>query len=663
MSEIFVLELEGNIGIVRFSVPGETMNTWSDLAFMSFNRVLTQIEEDKSLRGVIFISGKPDNFLAGANLKQLSQIASREEARHVMDQFHGSFDRLAALSIPTLAAVHGYCLGGGLEFALACRAIIARDGKTTLIGLPECNVGLFPGGGGTQRLPRLIGYPAVDLILNATMLPASRALELGILDRLVPSEADLLTEAKGFLADIITGKTVLKRPNQDLSQIDLVIAKARQQALQLSRGRELPGPMGALKSIQDGVKVSLAEGLIIEKENFVAVVLTNEAKGSINTFFLKTMTDKPKSLMTKGFTPKDINRLVVLGLGTMGRGIVVDTLRHTKMMVTAVDIPEALTAGREGVKKILQGMAEKKKLREPVDDLLSRLEVVSGYEACRKADMIIEAVFEDIKIKEAVYREVSALAGPEVIIASNTSSIPINSMAPFVLHPERFGGLHFFSPVWLMQLVEIIRGEKTGQNTLDNLLHYAALIQKRPIICRDYPGFVVNALLSPYIMLSLQYLEEGNSIEEIDSALTDFGMPVGPIQLIDSVGIDIPYKVALGKGEKQDTLKNMVAAGRLGLRKSGRGFFLPDGKADPEALPLIAKRPRRAMTAAEIRQGLLKEMVKVGKHLLELGIVTDPRFIDVGMIWGVGFPADSGGPMKWADLTGLSKELWGRNFY
>lgn len=663
MSEVFVFELDGNIGIVRFGVPGEAMNTWSDEAFLSFNRVLTRLEGEKNLRGVIFISGKPDNFLAGANLKQLSQLASREEARQVMDHFHGSFKRLAALSIPTVAAVHGYCLGGGLEFALACRGIIAKEGKTTLIGLPECNVGLFPGGGGTQRLPRLIGYPAVELILKATMLPAAKALELGILDRLIPVEADLLAEAKKFLADIIADPTILKRPSHDFSQIDAVIEKARQEALKLSRGRELPGPLGALKSIREGLNVSLEAGLNIEKENFIDVVLTNQAKGSINTFFLKTMTDKPKSLMTKGFVPKTLDRLVVLGLGTMGRGIVVDTLRHTKMQVTAVEIPEAQAAGREAVKKVLEGMAEKKKLREPVADLMNRLEVASGYDACRNADLIIEAVFEDLKLKEAVYREVSALAGPEVIIASNTSSLPINSMAPFVLNPERFGGLHFFSPVWLMQLVEIIRGDKTGQGTVDNLLNYVAQIQKRPIICKDYPGFVVNALLSPYIMLSLQYLEEGNSIEKIDGALTEFGMPVGPIQLIDSVGIDIPYKVALGKGEKQDTLKNMVAAGRLGLRKSGKGFFLPDGQVDPEALLLAAQRLPHEMTAEEIRQGLLTAMVKVGKQLLDLGIVSNPRFIDVGMIWGTGFPADKGGPMKWADLTGLSKELWGRNFY
>lgn len=663
MSKVFELKVADGIGVVTFNVPGETMNTWSEVAFTSFNEALTDLEQEKGLRGAIFISGKPDNFLAGANLKQLSRLESREEARQVIEQFLHSFNRLTALKFPTLAAVHGYCLGGGLEFALACTAILAKEGKTTMIGLPECNVGLFPGGGGTQRLPRLIGYPAIDLILRGTMLPAAKAHELGIVDRLIPPEGDLTGEARAFLEELIAGKVALKRPTHDFSEIDAAILLARQGMLKATRGRELPGPGGALRAIQEGLKVSLAEGLVIEKDVFVEVVLTNEAKGSINTFFLKTMTDKPKALMTKGFVPKELKKLVVLGLGTMGRGIVVDSLRHTKIKVVAVDLPEALAPGREGVEKILAGMIEKKKLREPLEDLMNRFDVLSGYDTCRDADLIIEAIFEDLKLKEALYRELSSIARPEAIIASNTSSLPINSMAAFVTHPERFGGLHFFSPVWLMQLVEIIRGDDTSQDTVDNLLHYAALIQKRPIVCRDYPGFVVNALLSPYIMLSLKYLEEGNSIEKIDKALTDFGMPVGPIRLIDEVGIDVPYKVSLGKGEIQQTLKNVVESGRLGLRKSGKGFFLADGSVDPEVLPLIAAGERREISPEEIRRGLLTEMVKVGKTLLDLGIVADPRFIDAGMIWGIGFPADKGGPLKWSDLTGLSKELCGRDFY
>ena len=309
-------------------------------------------------------------------------------------------------------------------------------------------------------------------------------------------------------------------------------------------------------------------------------------------------------------------------------------------------------------------MAEKKRLKEPVDAIMSRLTVTSDYiDAFREADIVIEAVFEEIGVKKQVYGELSKVVREDCIIASNTSSIPISSMAPFVAKPERFGGIHFFSPVWLMQLVEVIRGEQTAQETIDNLLNFAGLIRKRPIVCRDNAGFVVNAMLFPYLVNALQYVEEGNPIEKVDRAMTRFGMPVGPIRLTDEVGIDIPYKIFVGMGIKQETVKNVVEAGRLGLKKSGKGFFLKDGSVDPEVLPLIAKRPARERSEEEIPIGLLTAMVQVGKDILDRKIVDDVRMIDVGIIWGLGFPADKGGPMKWADLIGLSKKLYGKNFY
>jgi 3-hydroxyacyl-CoA dehydrogenase len=236
-------------------------------------------------------------------------------------------------------------------------------------------------------------------------------------------------------------------------------------------------------------------------------------------------------------------------------------------------------------------------------------------------------------------------------------------MSPFVSHNERFAGLHFFSPVWQMELVEVIQGDNTVRDTVDNLLNFVGMIKKRPIVCRDNAGFVVNAMLFPNLTNALMYLEEGNPIEKIDLAMTRFGMPVGPIRLTDEVGIDIPYKIFVGMGIKQDTLKNVVESGRLGLKKSGKGFFLKDGSVDPEVLPLIVSRQPRQRSEEEIQDGLLIAMVQVGKDLLERRIVDDVRMIDVGMIWGIGFPADKGGPMKWADLTGLSRKLYGKNFY
>jgi 3-hydroxyacyl-CoA dehydrogenase/enoyl-CoA hydratase/carnithine racemase len=662
--QIFSLKKEDNVGIVTFNVFGDAMNTWTEEAVMSFRELLVEIEKEKDLSGAIIISGKPDNFCAGANLKMVEDMTAAEEVRRLLNTLQDSFNRWNNLKIPTVAAINGVCAGGGLELTLVCTARISTDAASSLIGLPECNVGLFPGGGGTQRLPRLIGYPAVELILKGSLIPAVKAHELGIIDRLAPAGGNLLAAAKVFLQEIIMGKADLKRPVQDLSQIDAVADMARKGVLKLTKGRELPGPMLAIRSMQEGLKVPLAEGLELEKKYFIQTALSPEAKGSINTFFIKTMTDKPKGMMTKGFTPKPIRKVAVLGFGTMGRGIIIDVLRHMQVPVIVKDFPETFEAGKAFVRKILDGMAEKKRLAAPVDQLMGRLTTTADYGAeFKDVDLVVEAVFEDIKVKEQTYRELCSAVRDDCLIASNTSSLLVTAMSRFATHPERFGGTHFFSPVWLMQLVEIVQAEATSRETVDNLLNFSAAIRKRPIVCRDNPGFVVNALLMPYFIDVLNYLEAGNPIEKIDGAMLSFGMPVGPIRLIDEVGIDIPHKVLVGMGIQQNTLNQVVASGRLGLKKSGKGFFLKDGTVDPEVLTLIAHKAPQVATAGEIQTGVLTGMVKVGKDLLERHIVDDPRMIDVGMIWGTGFPADKGGPMKWADLTGLSHKLYGKNFY
>jgi len=663
-AKVFKLTVDGEIGIVIFDVVGEAMNTWTDAAFESFNEVLDSIEKEEALKGIIFISGKPNTFLAGANLKMIEEIKEEGEMRQIAGLFHKSFNRLYALKVPTLAAINGHCLGGGLEFTLACTARIAKESKTTVIGLPEVNVGLIPGAGGTQRLPRLIGYPAVELILKGSMLPAAKAYETGIVDKLVPADGNLLEEAKAFLQDIIDGKGDLKRPEHDFSGIDEVMAQARKGVLKVTRGREVPAPMTAIRSIQEGLKLPLGKALENERELVTKLSLQNETKGTINTFFLKTLTDKPKGMMSKGFEPKPLKKAAVLGFGTMGRGITIDILRNMRIPVIVKDIPEALEPGKAFVRKIFEGMAEKKRLKVPVDDLMSLLTVTSDYsDDFKDVDIIVEAVFEDIKVKEQVYAELCDVVSDDCIIASNTSSLPISAMAQYVSHPERFGGLHFFSPVWMMQLVEVIRGEATSQNMIDNLVNFAASIRKRPVVCLDNPGFVVNAMLFPYISNAFQYVEEGNAIEKVDKAIMSFGMPVGPIRLTDEVGIDVPHKVFVGMGVVQTTLKNVVEDGRLGLRKSGKGFFLKDGSVDSDVFPLIAKREPKEMTEEEIQMGLLESMVQVGKDLLDRKIVADPRMVDVGMIWATGFPPDKGGPLKWADLIGLSEKLFGGKFY
>ncbi|MDQ7785725.1 MAG: 3-hydroxyacyl-CoA dehydrogenase NAD-binding domain-containing protein, partial [Desulfomonilaceae bacterium] len=613
---IFRLEKKGDIGIVTFDVAGQPMNTWTREAVEGFLALLDDLEKAADVRGVIFISGKPGVFHAGADLNMLDGMTDRAETANALDIFHNAFKRLEALSFPTLAAIDGHCLGGGLEFALSCTARIAKDSGFTKIGLPECSLGIFPGAGGTQRLPRLIGFSAIEPILRGTIFPAGKAHEMGIVDRLVPADGDLPAEALKFLHEVITDRGVLKRPQHDFSALDQVAEMARQGVLKVTKGREIPGPMLAIQSIRDGLKVSLAEGLEIEKNNFVEAVLSNQAKGSIHTFFLKTMSDKPKAMMTKGFKPKNIDKIALLGFGTMGRGIAVDILKQTRIPVVVKDVPEALEPGKAFVKKILDGMAEKKKLKEPVDDAVGRLELVSDYgDAFKDVDLVIEAVFEDIKVKEQVYRELCSVVGEDCVIATNTSSIPLDSMSGFVTNPGRFGGLHFFSPVWMMQLVEVVKGVHTDPATVDNLLNFTAAVRKRPIVCKDHPGFVVNAVLFPYFLSAMEFLEAHNSIENIDKAFIEFGMPIGPIRLTDEVGIDVCHNVLKGRGLKQDTLKNVVEAGRLGLKKSGKGFFLKDGAVDPDVLPLVGLKEERILSAEDMQTRVLTEMITVGKHL------------------------------------------------
>jgi 3-hydroxyacyl-CoA dehydrogenase/enoyl-CoA hydratase/carnithine racemase len=661
---IYKLEKVGDIGVVTIDQTGKVMNTWNGESIREFGKILDELEKDAGLKGLVFISGKQGNFHAGADLDMLLGMKSRTGTSTVLDGLHDVLNRVNRLPFPTLAAIDGHCLGGGLEFALACTARIARDSKSTQLGLPECGLGIFPGGGGTQRLPRLIGDPAFELIAKGTAYPASKALELGVIDRIAPADADLRVKAVEFLKEILGGKVELKRPKHDFSHVDEVAEAVRREVLKATRGREIPGPMLAIKSMQEGVKVTLEKGLQIEKRYFIDAVLSDQAKGSINTFFLKTMSDKPKGMITKGFEPKPMKKVGIIGFGTMGRGIAINILRNTGMEVVAKEIPEAIEPGKQFVKKILDEMEAKKRLKQPAADLMARLTVVSEFgENFRDVDLVIEAVFEEIKLKEQVYQEVCRAAPADCILASNTSSIPIDSMSPFVKNPDRFVGLHFFSPVWIMELVEVIQGEKTSQATVDNMLGFVAEIRKRPVVCRDNPGFVVNALLIPYLLTAFDFIESGNSIEEVDKAFVQFGMPVGPIRLTDEVGIDVVHHSTAGMNIEQKTLNNLIGQGRLGSKKCGKGLFLQEGSVDPGVLPLIDKKNPKKVTAEEMQTTVFTKMAAVAKDLLDRAIVKDPRMIDIGMIWGTGFPSDKGGPLKWADLTGISQKQFGKTFY
>ena len=663
---IFKLEMNEGLGVVTFDVPGESVNTWTEEALQEFFGLFDHLETRNDLEGVVFVSGKANNFHSGANLRMMEQINSRERLSQMLDKTHEAFQHLENAPFPSVAAIKGHCLGGGFEFALACTARLAQESKTTLLGLPETLVGLLPGGGGTQRLSRLIGPPALELIVRGKTLPASRAMDKGLADKLIEEDKNLTDEALLFLRDIVNNKSELKRPQHDFSQIDALASEARKQFLKSTRGRELPGPLKAIEAVREGVKLPLTEGLEVEKNYFIEVALSKESKGSIHTFFLKTATDRPSNMVSPNYKPQTFQKIAVLGFGTMGRGIVIDLLQNLQVPVVVKDEPEALEKGKAFVEKTLQKIASKKQWITPVEEMMQRLLPITEFsEDLKEADLVIEAVYEDLKVKHEVLQEVSSLVREDCLIASNTSTISIDKMAPAVKNPERFAGAHFFSPVWKMELLEVVKGSQTAPETLDALLDFAGKIKKRPVKCNDNPGFVVNALLLPYFMNMYELLKQGISIERIDASMVKFGFPVGPVRLIDEIGLDVQYHSFFAMGlEPPYILKRVIDEGRYGLKKSGKGFFLEDGSVDPEVLPLLqAQEEQVHMSEEDIQYSLYEPMVEKGKELLEKGIVDDPQAIDVAMIWGAGFPPEKGGPMKWADLTGLSKKINQKNFY
>ncbi len=668
MGQIFAYENQDGIAVVRFDVPGEQMNTWTEAAIADFAVTLAFLEKEKSaFKGVIFISGKATNFHAGANLNMLGAEKNLDDFRKGCDEFNGMFVRLENLGIPTVAAINGPCMGGGYEFALTMTARIATDSKRTIIGLPECNVGVIPGGGGTQRLPRLIGYPALDFIPRGAVLPAAKAMEAGMIDRVIPEGDDLLAKAKAFLLEIVAGTAGLKRAKPDLSALDAALETAKKNVLKATRGRAIPAPMLALKAMSEGLKVSIEKGLKFETDCFIEALKAPESKGTINTFFLKTMSDKPKAMIPKGFEPKPIRKFGVLGFGTMGRGIIINIITRTKLPVVVKDVPEALEPGIAFVRKILEGMAAKNRLKDTVDSLMVLVKPVAEWtDDFKDVDVVIEAVFEDPAIKDKVYKELCQVVAKDCLLATNTSSLPVDKLAGSVLNPERFIGAHFFSPVWMMELLEVIRGKATSDATVNNMLTVCAALGKRPVVCNDNPGFVVNAMLFPYFIKSLELLAEGVAMDKIDAAMMKFGLPVGPIRLLDEVGIDVSYLVltkSLGMVPPM-ALENVYKAGRYGRNKNGKGFYTQEGAPDPEALPLInPDNKQNEYSVAELQEMLFTPFAKTGYDLLQKKVVADPRSIDIGAIWGVGFPGDKGGPMKWADLIGLSDKLYGEKFY
>ena len=677
---VFRLEiLDGQIGLLTFDTPDKKVNTLARAVLAELAEFVSQLESRSDLNGLLFRSGKAGQFIAGADLNELAALATAtpEQVQVALAGGHGLFDRVSQLPFPVVALVDGACMGGGTELILSMDERVVSTAPSTKIALPEVNIGLIPGWGGTQRLPRLIGLNhALTMITSGEGLSAADCVKKGLAFDAVPADR-LLDEGRRVIGVLREGdlwKSNRQRRAQPLGlsvdQLGFATACAEGAVMGKTKG-QYPAPMVALKAIKKGVNLTLAEGLKVEREVALEVVGSTIAANLIGVFFMNTKVARDPGLGGSTATGRSVQQVGVLGSGLMGAGIATAHARRG-IPTTMVDVTnERLADGLSRARKVVEGRIEiGRATTKDLADMLSCLNTATSKQVFSECDVVIEAIPESESLKTQAYRGMASLLRDDAILASNTSTISITRMAESAPHPERFVGMHFFYPVDRMQLVEVIRGAKTDDATVATIVNLSKKIGKTPIVMKDCPGFLVNRVLLPYMNEATLLLCEGASMDDIDAAATKFGMPMGPIALHDLVGLD----TALSAGQVVATafsdranmcpiLRDLVDAKRLG-QKSGAGFRSFSGKkgrpvADP-AFAAFLDRHRTAdkqFTRDEITDRLFLPMLLEATRCLEEEIVAEPAHVDLGLLLGIGFPAFRGGILRWCDTLGASAIL------
>jgi 3-hydroxyacyl-CoA dehydrogenase/enoyl-CoA hydratase/3-hydroxybutyryl-CoA epimerase/3-hydroxyacyl-CoA dehydrogenase/enoyl-CoA hydratase/3-hydroxybutyryl-CoA epimerase/enoyl-CoA isomerase len=665
------------VGLLTFDLPDSRANTLGQTVLAEFSAQVADLARRADLRGLILRSGKPGMFIAGADLRELGSLRLEPERnRAAVRQGLDLIAALEALPYPTVAVIDGACLGGGLEVALGFDFRLAGSHPKTEIGLPEVKVGLIPGWGGTQRLSRLIGPAlACELICAGETVRPERARTLGIVWDAVPSHY-LLDEARRLIdlaRQTEDWRRARLRKQQPVGltqeQSAFLFAVARAQVLQKTKGH-YPAPLAALEAIARGCNLPLEEGLRVETDHFLPLAGSPVSRNLIAVFFMGQRLQKDPGVANVAVKPRDVQRVGVVGAGIMGSGIAGAHIRRAVHVMLLDAVPQALEKGVAAITKVLQSRVEIGRMTPAeVVATLGRLSTSGALSALADRDVVIEAIVENEPTKVQLYRELQPLLRPDVILASNTSTISITRMAAAVARPENFAGMHFFNPVDRMQLVEVIRGERTSDETVVTLVALAKRIGKTPIVVRDCPGFLVNRILFPYLNESLVLLEAGAAPRAIDKAATAFGMPMGPVTLNDVVGLDtslyagrVVNTAFADRAAPTRLLDELVAAGRLG-QKSGAGFYSyargSRGVDDPALEGFLARvrTGRRDISLEEITDRLFLPMLTEASRVLTEGIVREPADVDMGLILGIGFPSFRGGLLRWADSLGLPAVL------
>jgi 3-hydroxyacyl-CoA dehydrogenase/enoyl-CoA hydratase/3-hydroxybutyryl-CoA epimerase len=682
------VEIQDGVATVWVDVPGEPVNTLSRETGTEFGAVLDALEKDGAVKAVVVASGKKDGFVAGARIEMLRDVKDAAEAALLSRDAQAGFDRLEKFGKPVVAAIHGACLGGGLEWAMACHYRVVSNDKKTQLGLPEVQLGVIPGAGGTQRMPRLVGIAtALDLILAGKTVKPKKALAIGLVDESVPP-ALLLEVARARARALADGEKLRpapagvvdrlkKDPQATLQKLaleenflgrEVLFRQARKQLLEKTRGH-YPAPVAALEAIQAGIEKGIETGLATEARLFGDLAVSPVARELMGIFFATTALKKDNGTSDPSMKGRKVESVGILGGGLMGSGVAyVTTNAGIPVRIREKD-DAAVARAFAAVAGIYDGRVKKRSMDRL--EKLSRLRLLTagtGWEGMERVDVLVEAVFEDLKLKQEMLRTFETL-NPRGIFATNTSSIPIGEIAQASAHPETVLGMHYFSPVNKMPLLEVIVTPRTADEATATAVALGKKQGKTVIVVGDGPGFFTSRVLGPYMNEAVMLLLEGASVEDIDGALTGFGFPVGPMTLLDEVGIDVGAKVAKvlhgAFGERMSVPEGMgkvLESGRLG-RKNGKGFYTYGDPRKKKAVDetvydvLPGGRKRKKIDRQEIVERCVLQMANESLLTLGEGILRGARDGDIGAVFGLGFPPFRGGPFRWVDAEGSARVL------
>ena len=669
----FQLDVTDGIAVVTFDLPGESVNKFTKSVIADFTALLDKFDRDDSIRAAVLLSGKADVWIAGADIEEFLAFQTADDAAQMSRHAQALVARVETGRVPVVAAIHGACMGGGLELALACPLRIATDHPKTILALPETQLGLIPGIGGTQRLPRTVGLQAaLDMILTAKNIRGKKALQMGLVDELVhPSILRDVAIARAREFASLKRARMHPRHAPSIGAVLLednaigrgvVFRKVREMTLAKTRGK-YPAVIAAIDAVAAGYHGPPAHGYAEEARLFGKMAMTPESKELVFLFFATT--SLKKDTLGAGAEPLPVHRLVVLGTGFMGAGIAAISAQQMVPVRFKDAKHEAVLKGLSAVRDVLKDSLTKRRItRHQFDDQMSLVSGTITYDRFQRADLVVEAVFEDLGVKQSVLRETEKLLPPHAVFATNTSTIPIAKIAEAAARPDRVIGMHFFSPVPKMPLVEVIVTPGTAPEAIATTVAYGRKLGKTVIVVNDSPGFFVNRILAPYVNEAGKMLDEGIAIDVLDRALVDFGFPVGPITLIDEVGLDVAGKsgaimyAALGERMTPPlSITSVIEAGRLG-RKNKKGFYSYEqsgekGGVDPSVYDLLpTKQARVEYTVEEIQRRCVLAMVNEAVRCLESGIVRSARDGDIGAVFGIGFPPFRGGPFRYVDAVG-----------